>query len=175
MQMQLPDGTNTARASVNSMLRLIFVGEYGIRAGWSALLFVTIYLILDRIATAGLNHFVMLEPRGPLPPTLVFLQETSGVLVLFLATGTMARIEHRPLLSFGFVDDFGGIRLVGGVAWGLLSLSALIGVLWKTHLLAFDGLALTGLAAWNYALVWASVALVVGTFEESLLRGYLQH
>ena len=42
------------------------------------------------------------------------------------------------------------------------------------HLVVFDGLSLTGVSAWKYALEWALVALLVGIFEESLLRGYLQ-
>jgi membrane protease YdiL (CAAX protease family) len=87
----------------------------------------------------------------------------------------MARIENRQLFSFGYTGEHTLVRLVSGVFWGLLVLSTLIAVLWKSHLLVFDGLSQTGLTAWKYALAWALVALLAGTFEESLLRGYLQY
>ncbi len=173
--MKTDDLTEASSSSVMKLLARIFVGKTGIRAGWSALLFIAIYLILDAIATTVLSHFVVLEPKGPLPPLLVLLQESCGVLVVLLATWVMARIEKRSLASFGYAGGNKLIRLASGMVWGLLVLSGLIGVLWKFHLLVFDGFAVTGLTAWRYALVWALVALVVGIFEESLLRGYLQY
>ncbi len=51
----------------------------------------------------------------------------------------------------------------------------LVGVLWKSGSLVFDGCLLSGLTALKYALAWALVFLLVGFFEESLLRGYLQY
>ena len=47
-------------------------------------------------------------------------------------------------------------------------------VLWRSHLLVIDGLSITGVTAWKYGMAWAGTALLVGFFEESLLRGYLQ-
>ena len=59
------------------------------------------------------------------------------------------------------------------MVWGFLCLSVVMGVLWKAGLLVFYGLSLTGLMAWKYTLAWGLVFLMVGVFEESLLRGYL--
>ncbi len=169
------DSTEPNSSLVQDRLRRIFFGERGIRAGWSALLFVAIFLILNTFATVVLGRFVALESKGPIPPEPVFLQESCDVLVVLLATWAMARIEHRQLFSFGYTGDHKLLRLVSGVVWGLLGLSALVGVLWKSRWLVFDGLSLTGLTAWKYALAWAIVSLQVGIFEESLLRGYLQY
>lgn len=47
------------------------------------------------------------------------------------------------------------------------------GVLWKSGSLAFEGRSLSGLTAWRYAFAWGLVFLLVGIFDESLLRGYL--
>jgi hypothetical protein len=112
------DLTETASSSVNGALRRIFVGEQGIRAGWSALLFVAIYLILNTVATATLGRFVALVPKGPIPPELAFLQESCDVLVVFLATWGMARIENWRLFSFGYTSDHKLVRLGSVWYWG---------------------------------------------------------
>ena len=91
------------------------------------------------------------------------------------ATLVMARIERRPILAYGYVGDHKLIRLVSGVLLGFFCLSVLVAVLWKAKLLVVDGVALRGLTAWKYAVGWAFVFLLVGIFEESLLRGYLQY
>ena len=146
-----------------------------VRAGWSALLFVAICLALNFMVTAALGHFVELDPKGPLPPAQVFLQESSDVVVVLLATWFMSRIERRPIRTFGYGGDHKAIRLCSGAVWGILGLSLLVAVLGKTHMIVFDGLSVSGAAAWGYGLAWALVALLVGVLEESLLRGYLQY
>jgi hypothetical protein len=97
------------------------------------------------------------------------------LLVAAIATWVMARIEHRPLLSYGFAGDRKLVRLVTGALLGFFCLSVLVAVLWKAGLLVFDGFLLAGLTAWKYAVAWALVFLLVGFFEESLLRGYMQY
>lgn len=151
------------------------MGDQGIRAGWSALLFIAIYLILSTLATATLGRFVSLEAKGPISPTLALLQESCDLLALLIATWGMARIEHRPFVSYGYAGEHKAIRFTSGVACGLLGLSVLIGTMWRAGLLAFDGMALTGPMAWKYAVAWALIFLLVGVYEESLLRGYLQY
>lgn len=172
---KLSDVVQPNRLSGRETLRRVFLGEQGIRAGWSALLFIAIYLILETVTLAVLRHFISLEIKGPISLTLAVFQESCEVMVVLLATWVMARIENRRLFSYGYIGDHKIIRLVSGVAWGLLCLSALAGVLWKMGWLVFDGRLLTGLAAWKYALAWGLVFLLVGVFEESLLRGYLQY
>ena len=86
----------------------------------------------------------------------------------------MARIEKRSVFSYGFQDNRKLVRLVSGTIVGFLLLSALVGALWASHLLQFDRIALSGQLAWKYAALWGLVFLVVGFFEEGLLRGYLQ-
>src|SRR5262245_57238141 len=130
-QLKSHDLTGTSSSSLGCVLRRIFVGEHGLRTGWSALLFVTIYLILDTIATAALSHFVALDPKAPIPFKFGFLQEFCELLVVFLATWAMARIESRQLFSFGYTGQHRFVRLVSGVLWGLLALFTVIAVLWE--------------------------------------------
>jgi hypothetical protein len=127
------------------------------------------------VATIALTHFISFDPTKPIPLGVGFLQESAALLVAFLATWIMARIERRPILSYGYTGEHRAIRLVAGVVCGVLCMSLLIGILWKSGLLIFDGRLLGGLTAWKYALAWALGFLLVGLVEESLLRGYLQH
>jgi uncharacterized protein len=172
---KLSDLTEPHRPSTNVTFRRVFVGERGIRAGWSILLFATIYWTLNIVVTAVLGHFVSMDATGSIPLSLGLLQESCQVLVVAVATFAMARIENRPLLSYGYLGDHRPARLLTGMLLGFLCLSVLAALLWRAGLLVFDGLALSGLAAWKYALGWGLVFLLVGFFEESLLRGYVQH
>jgi len=159
----------------SSALGRVFVGEQGIRAGWSVLIFAAIFWILRTVVFSALAHFVALDLSGSIPLSLGFLQESCQVLVVAAATLVMGRIENRPLLSYGYAGDHKQVRLVAGVFWGFLCLSVLVAVLWKAGFLVVDGVVLRGLMAWKYALAWGFVFLLVGFFEESLLRGYLQY
>ena len=175
MQPRPPDANWVSPTAEGSTLRRVFFGEQGIRAGWSVLLFVAIFQVLETGASATLTHFVSLKPKGPIPPALALMRESCEVLVVLAATLVMAHIEKRRLFSFGYTGGGKMIRLLSGAIWGFVSLSVLIGVLWKSGSLVFDGRSLSGLIAWKYAFAWALVFLLVGIFEESLLRGYLQY
>jgi uncharacterized protein len=165
----------TYHPSGYAALRRIFVGSQGLRSVWSVLLFIAIYQVAHMALMAVLGHFFSLEPQGPIPVVPALLQESFELLAIFIATWTMARIEKRPVLSYGYTGDHRLVRLISGVLWGFLSLSLLIAILWKAGWLALDGISLAGLQAWKYALGWGLLFLIVGFFEESALRGYLQY
>ena len=76
---------------------------------------------------------------APLPD---LLQETSLLGGLFLATLIMARIERRSVFSYGFQDERKLTRLVSGTIVGFLVVSGLVGLLWITGALAFDGISI---------------------------------
>ena len=138
-------------------------------------MFATIYFGLEAALVGASDHFFPVDPKSPIRLSLALVGESAQILIVFIATLIMARIERRRLLSYGYTDNHKLVRLVSGIAWGFLCLSGLIGVLWKAGLLVFDGRALTGFTACKFALGWGFVFLMVGFFEESLLRGYLQH
>lgn len=169
----MPDPTGPYRPFTFT-LRRAFVGEQGIRAGWSVLIFAAIFWILQTVVLAALGHFIALDNSGPIPVSLGFLQESCQVMVVAAATLVMARIERRSLLSYGYIDHYKLVRLTTGMFLGFFCISVLVGVLWKAGLLAFGGILLSGLTAWKYALAWGLVFLLVGFSEESLLRGYAQ-
>ena len=153
----------------------IYMGPDGIRAGWGVLLFILLYLVFIFLAgwvfrpfLIGAQHVVVLPVR------LALIMETVQMLPAILATAVMALIERRSLLAYGYQGKARAVRFISGVVWGFIALSALLFVLWKARLLAFDGIQLHGGAIIKFALAWGLMFLMTAVFEESTLRGYLQ-
>lgn len=87
----------------------------------------------------------------------------------------MSRIEDRSVFDYGLRLSLSiAPRLIVGALWGVLSMSALIFLLWRMHYLITDGLLLHGFAALHEGLAWGFVFLGVGLAEEFLFRGYMQ-
>src|SRR5260370_4418861 len=107
----MPDPTPSYLWLSGNPLRRVFVGERGIRAGWSVLIFAAIFWILQTVALAVLGRFIAMDFSGPLPPSLGFLWQSCQVLMVAAATFVMARLEKRPLLAYGYVDPHTGARL----------------------------------------------------------------
>ena len=154
-------------------LKWVFLGPNGIRAGWSVLLFVLV-LVAVGFLLRTVVHYLHPKPfphEAGMTPKTGLLAEGTQVLLVFIATAAMALIERRPILYYGYQ---GAARFFFGLIWGFVAISALVLTLWKAGLLAFDGKLLHGPAIWSYAAEWGLVFLLVGLFEESLLRGFLQ-
>jgi membrane protease YdiL (CAAX protease family) len=160
-------------------LRWVFLGGDGLRAGWSLLLFLIVAAALTVAFGAIIGHFYPAARNPPKTDVLqarsTILRESSGFGVLALAAWIMSLIERR---SFGLYG-LGGSRklrdLLEGLAVGIVAISAVIGGLYATHLIAFDGFALHGNEAWRYGAAWALGFLFVGFLEEFMTRGYIQY
>jgi len=99
-----------------SRIRHVFVGDHGIRVGWSVLLFAAIFGVRQAVVTAVLGRFVSLDISGPAPLGLGLLTESCALLPVAAATWVMARLENRPFLSYGYTDDHKLMRLATGGA-----------------------------------------------------------
>ncbi|RRA47393.1 CPBP family intramembrane glutamic endopeptidase [Acidipila sp. EB88] len=157
----------------------ILFGAQGLRAGWACLLFLAILAALGfalRVASQWLfaAHSGSHPAQHPaaITPGVMMLSELLLAAAVLLATLVMARIEGRPLLSFG-LRGLNTARAVGGLLAGFAAISALVGWLRAQHLLVLAGPVLHGSPAWSYALLWAAAFLLVAVAEETMLRGYL--
>ena len=155
------------------MLRKIFVGPHGIRAGWRLLM----YLVMV-VAIGSALLFLFQGARGVKGATALWVNlagETASLLAAVIPAVIMARIERRPFGVYGLParDAFGKLFWVGA-AWGLIAVTLLLGAMRGAHAFYFGHLALHGARILKFALYWGVFFLLVGFFEEFLLRGYTQ-
>jgi hypothetical protein len=138
-----------------SLASKIFIGDQGLRAGWSVLLFLVLVvgLCFGSLTLVRLIAHIH-RSQTAIAPFPDLLRETALLGGLFLATLIMARIERRSVFSYGFQDDRKLTRLVSGTIVGFLVVSGLVGLLWITWALAFDGRAIHGLPAGS---AWRSI------------------
>jgi membrane protease YdiL (CAAX protease family) len=87
----------------------------------------------------------------------------------------MAIVERRKLRYYGLplAQAFRGNFWLGCL-WGFAAISALLLVLRASHSFSYGPLAITGWSIARFAGLWAIAFLLVGFFEEFLLRGYPQ-
>jgi uncharacterized protein len=184
-----PSPSPSAQDSLNDVL----FGRFGLRAGWSALIYIpfsvafSILLILIALAAAGQLHqtiagmsapsqasnFTQPQPIPDVLPHSIFLYRILEFAGLALASLVLARIECRRFAVYGI----GRARLfdfLPGAFWGLATLSLLIAILHSTHHLVFDARALQGTPVFLFGIKWLVAFLAVGLFEEYLSRGFFQ-
>jgi uncharacterized protein len=164
-----------------SVLRRIFIGKDGLRAGWSLLIFIAIFAAIIFCVRIISHKFFPPTPKGanapqlPDTPRLLFIAESIPFAVTVLVTWIMSKIERRPASVYGFGDRRKFAHFFAGLAWGVVGLSLLILTLLKTGLLVIDGRVLFGSDILRYGTLWLLGFFLVGLFEEYLTRGYLQY
>ena len=156
-------------------LHSIFFGVDGLRAGWGLALFLLLRELLGICVYALLMTFpVASRSSGLFRPQGLLIYETAALLCVVIATLVMARVEGRSISDYGAGTRHRLRYFLAGLAWGFALLSLLVFGLHAAGLLAFDGWRLSGRSAVYYGAIWLVGFLVVGLYEESLSRGYLQ-
>jgi hypothetical protein len=171
-----------------------FFGRFGMRAGWGIAIFLIVFVFLAVVgglaAVGASGHlkdvlaahaYAQTHPGQPKPKlhldftALVPLVEDGIIfLSLFGLCWFFSKGERRPLRSYG-IGSYRISDIVPGAIWGLLVLSALVGVLRAGHWLVFDGQNVHGTAIVTYGLGWLAAFLCVGLAEEYEFRGYVQY
>jgi membrane protease YdiL (CAAX protease family) len=157
-------------------LHWTFLGDEGLRAGWSVLIFTLLFVIFASGVGFAAIKLHLINPKNPFNTATSALY---GELVNFLpflgAAALVALIERRrSLLAFNLTGPRRVPHFFSGLAAGFLALSALVGALAWGGWLHFGGVALSGTAVFKYAGLWGLVFLLVGCFEEGTFRCYLQ-
>jgi uncharacterized protein len=162
-----------------SLLRRIFVGRDGLRAGWSILLFIGMFA-----ACTYTVHVVVTKFHHPAAHAVKtsedsikssIINEAVVFLVVLLVTWIMSRIERRPNSTYGLGGTRKLANFCAGLVWGVVCLSLLVLVLWKKGFLVIDHRLLFGSDIPRYGALWLIGFLMVGLLEEYLTRGYLQY
>ena len=159
-------------------LHKIFIGNDGLRAGWSLLIFIAIFAVIAFCANR-IGH--KLHPPAPktgnapteISPSFGYIAELIPFLITVFVTWIMSKIERRPHSVYGFGDSRKLQHFFAGMAWGIVCLSLLILTLWKSGLLVFDGRLVFGREVFRYGAIWLLGFFLVGLLEEYLTRGYL--
>jgi uncharacterized protein len=163
--------------SVNpSIVRRIFVGKYGIRAGWSIVIFFNLMALLTAAFFFPAKY--ILEKNG-LPfseqqPLQICVIDLASFLGLLGASMIMALIEHKPIISYGLDGTRRFVKLFYGALSGVIALSVLVYLLKFSGFLVFDGQSVLDWNMIKYAFAWGITFSLVGLYEEYFSRGYMQ-
>jgi CAAX protease family protein len=167
-----------------SVIRSIFMGPDGIRAGWRFLMFLAVFMVLWYVVVRrGLRlipGFVEIakqaQASGVLTPTFSLVFEGAQLIVVLLATWIMGRVERRPFGTYGTpLERAFGKLFWQGVLWGLAFETVEILAIYAFGGFSFGTIALAGSALVKYTIAWAIAFVFVGLVEESVFRGYSQY
>jgi membrane protease YdiL (CAAX protease family) len=149
----------------------VFFGPEGLRAGWGLAFYVGMYYLLQFVAMRWAGS-VELDRAG----LWSMMLEEFGVLVAAVIPAVLLwRIEGRAWGSYGLPGRlaFGKLFWVG-TAWGFAAITLLMATMYGLRVFDVGHLAIHGARIVRFAVFWAAFFLLVGFFEEFLLRGYSQ-
>jgi hypothetical protein len=155
-------------------LRWIFIGDQGLRAGWSVAIFITMFRLIGYVVTVTNRRFHYLGKQSEFTASTAFKGELVALVMILLAAGVVALIEHRSLLDFNLQGPNRPMHFVSGLTAGFLALSTLVWAMDLGGWLHFGPHALSGAQIFQYAALWGCAFLLVGCVEEGVFRCYLQ-
>ena len=163
-----------AAASQPSYARILFLGSDGLRPGWGFAFYFVMFYLLQKALSAGLSQWDQ-SANGMNPRLYEALLEAAGLLAALIPAIVLTRVEKRPWGVYGLPlgRAFGKLFWLG-VTWGFCGISILMFALYGLHDFDLGSFALHGTRLARFAAYWAVMFLLVGWFEEFLLRGYTQ-
>ncbi len=164
-------GPEFAAATQPSYAHTLFVGPEGLRLGWGLAFYVVAFLLLQKIVvgTVGAYDF------GASGLWSMMLEELGNLVAAVIPAVVLAKVERRPWSAFGLPGRhvFGRLFWVGAI-WGFAGISLLMFALYGANAFSFGHVLLHGGRMVRFAAFWAVMFMLVGLFEEFLLRGYSQ-
>lgn len=164
----VPDFT---AADQPSYAQTLFFGPDGLRPGWGLAFYFGMFYALQQFASV----LAWSRDFGASGLWSALLEEFGMLVSALVPSFVLARIERRPwsVYSLPFARTLGKL-FCQGVIWGFASISLLLFALYGLHHFSFGHLVLHGARIAKFAAFWALMFLLVGLFEEFLLRGYAQ-
>jgi membrane protease YdiL (CAAX protease family) len=154
-----------------SYVRTVFLGPDGLRAGWGFAFYVAMFYPLQFVASRWANSLDL----GANGLWSMILEELGVLAAAVIPALVLARVERRPWGGYGLPSRqaFGKLFWIG-VTWGFAGVTLLLSTMYGLRVFAVGHLALHGVRIVKFAVFWAAMFLLVGFFEEFLLRGYSQ-
>jgi membrane protease YdiL (CAAX protease family) len=166
-----PSAPDFAVATQPSYAHTLFLGPDGLRSGWGVAFYLAMFLLLQwPVADLASAH-----DFGAGGLWSMMLGELGNLVAAVIPALVLARVERRPWRVFGLPGSqvFGRLFWVGAL-WGFAGISLLMFALYGLHAFGFGHLVLHGGRLARFAAFWAVMFLLVGLFEEFLMRGYSQ-
>jgi uncharacterized protein len=166
-----PSAPDFAVATQPSYAHALFLGPDGLRSGWGFAFYVLMFFLLQKLAV-NLAWSWDLGSRGLWS---MMLEEFGNLAAAVIPAVVLAQVERRPWKLYGLPGKlaFGRLFWIGAL-WGFAAISLLMFALYGLHMFAFGQVVLHGTRLARFAAFWAVMFLLVGLFEEFLLRGYTQ-
>jgi uncharacterized protein len=154
-----------------SYVRSVFLGSDGLRPGWGFAFYVGMFYPLQFVVA----RWVGLLELGAEGLWSMMLLEAGMLAAAVFPALVLMRVERRAWGTYGLPGRaaFGKLFWVGAV-WGFCGITLLLALMFGLRVFDFGHLALHGPRVVRFALFWAVFFLLVGFFEEFLLRGYTQ-
>jgi membrane protease YdiL (CAAX protease family) len=154
-----------------SYVRTVFLGPDGLRAGWGFAFYVAMFYPLQFVVTRWIGS-LELDPGGLWS---MMLEEFGMLLAATLPAVVLGAVERRAWGTYGLPVRLAFGKLFGvGAGWGFASITLLMAAMYGLRIFDLGHLAIHGGRIVRFAVFWAVFFLLVGFFEEFLLRGYSQ-
>ena len=156
-------------ATQPSYANTLFLDSEGLRPGWGLTFYVAMFYLLQKLAV----DLAWSRDFGSNGLWSVMLEEFGDLLAAVIPAFILARVERRPWGVYGLPGKQAFGRLFwSGSLWGFVGISLLMFALYGLHIFSFGPVLLHGARLARFAAFWAVMFLLVGLFEEFLLRGY---
>ncbi|MGD0990653.1 MAG: type II CAAX endopeptidase family protein [Candidatus Sulfotelmatobacter sp.] len=154
-----------------SYVRTVFLGPDGLRPGWGFAFYVAMFYPLQFVAARWAGS---LELGAEGLWSIMLLEAAMLAAAVFPALVLMG-VERRAWGAYGLPGRlaFGKLFWVGAV-WGFTAITLLLALMFGLRVFDLGHLVLHGARIFRFAVFWAVFFLLVGFFEEFLLRGYTQ-
>jgi membrane protease YdiL (CAAX protease family) len=164
-----PPSPDFSAAVQPSYARTVFFGPDGLRAGWGFAFYVAMFYPLQFVAIRWA------QDAGLRGLWSMMLEEFAVLAAAIIPALLLARVERRPWGAYGLPlrRAFGKLFWLGSL-WGFAGITLLLGLMYGLRVFDPGNLSLHGARILKFALFWAAMFLLVGFFEEFLLRGYSQ-